>query len=221
MTHSHEGRRRSIVVVCGTVTFSSAALLALSFISPWQRPMPQPPAPTLEAGLVELAAPTAPAPPAATPPPAEESAVRQPSPAPPTSPPKGTSGKSKVRSTPHRTAPSSDPAPSPTTEQPSSTPQPSPDKGPAGGTSGARAIFQPLPDIPADLRRHALDVVARVRFTIASDGTATAELIEATPDPRLNQVLLETFLKWRFFPAVEQGKPTASVLVLTVPISIR
>lgn len=54
----------------------------------------------------------------------------------------------------------------------------------------------------------------------AADGSATAELEEATPDPRLNQVLLAAFQRWRFFPATEHGQPVASTLVLRVPIKV-
>lgn len=92
--------------------------------------------------------------------------------------------------------------------------------GPAGGTSGARAIEQPMPEIPPELRRYALSLVAVVKFTIAADGAAKAELAEATPDPRLNRALLEAFRRWRFFPAMQDGKPISSVLVLRVPIRV-
>ena len=90
----------------------------------------------------------------------------------------------------------------------------------SGGTGAARAIVQPSPVIPPELRRHLLAVEAVVRFTIAADGTAIAELEDATPDPRINQILLDTFRRWRFFPALQEGKPTASTLVLRVPIRV-
>ncbi len=65
-----------------------------------------------------------------------------------------------------------------------------------------------------------MQVVAVVRFTIAADGSAKAELREATPDPQLNRILAVTFGKWRFFPAMERGKPVASTLTLRVPITV-
>jgi len=84
----------------------------------------------------------------------------------------------------------------------------------------ARAIFQPMPEIPPELRRQAMHLVAVVEFAIAPDGTAQAVLREATPDPALNRVLIAAFARWRFFPALEQGKPIASTLTLRVPISV-
>lgn len=115
-------------------------------------------------------------------------------------------------------------SPSPPAVTPPVTPSPvasSQDARPTGDTSGARAIYQPLPELPPDLRRHALDLVATVRFTIAADGSALPELVEATPDPALNAALLDGFRRWRFFPAVERGRPVASILVLRVPVVVR
>jgi periplasmic protein TonB len=84
----------------------------------------------------------------------------------------------------------------------------------------ARAVFKPLPQIPDELREHALDTVAVVRFSVAIDGSAKAVLVRPTAIPRLNLLLLQAFSRWRFFPALENGKPVASVVDLTVPIKI-
>ena len=92
---------------------------------------------------------------------------------------------------------------------------------PGQAAGGARATFQPAPIIPPELRRRSFAFVAVVRFAIAIDGSAIPSLEEATPDPALNGVLLDTFKRWRFFPAVSNGKPAASVLVLRVPISVQ
>jgi len=56
---------------------------------------------------------------------------------------------------------------------------------------------------------------------VAADGSAQVELIEPTPDPALNSALLETLRKWRFFPAMEAGKPQASTLDIRIPMSVR
>jgi protein TonB len=92
---------------------------------------------------------------------------------------------------------------------------------PVGGSVGARAIFQPMPSIPESLRQRRLDAVAIVVFHVAPDGSATVELREATDDPRLNQVLLEGFKRWRFFPALDHDRPIASTIELRVPIAVR
>src|SRR4029453_332125 len=81
---------------------------------------------------------------------------------------------------------------------------------PGGGQMGARAIFKPLPEIPDSLRRRSIDLVALARFKVAVDGSAPVELIEPTTDPELNHALLDSLKRWRFFPAMQNGKPVAS-----------
>jgi protein TonB len=86
---------------------------------------------------------------------------------------------------------------------------------------GARALYKPPPEIPAALRRRALELVAVARFRVAADGSAAVELIEPTSDPELNRALLDKLKTWRFFPAMEQGRPVASSLDLRIPISVQ
>jgi protein TonB len=78
------------------------------------------------------------------------------------------------------------------------------------GHTGARAITQPLPEIPDDLREAAYHAIALARFTIHPDGSADVELLQPTQQPRLNQLLLSALHNWRFFPATENGKPVES-----------
>ena len=51
--------------------------------------------------------------------------------------------------------------------------------------------------------------------------SVAVELIEPTPDAALNRALLDTLRKWRFFPALEGGKPKASTIEIWIPISVR
>gem|GEM_PF-1113992 len=75
------------------------------------------------------------------------------------------------------------------------------------GNSPARAISQPLPTVPDDLREQAYRTVALVHLVIHTDGSVAVELVRPTPYPRLNQILLETLRGWRFFPALQNGHP--------------
>lgn len=207
----HDFGRRSAVVGLGTLAVAAILLFAAALI-PFRHPEPPSPAPVvIEAGVIESSAPPQPQPP---PPKAE----RQPQPAPKPiklSPPR------QPTATPR---PPSAPMEPPRSAAPPSPPPPPPQRpeedGLSGGTGAARAIIQPTPVIPPELRRHAMNLVAIVRFTIAADGAAKAELEEATPDLRLNQVLLDAFQRWRFFPATERGKPVASTLTLRVPVKV-
>ncbi|WP_193424959.1 energy transducer TonB, partial [Paraburkholderia kirstenboschensis] len=76
--------------------------------------------------------------------------------------------------------------------------------------TAARAIAQPLPEIPDDLREAAYHAIALARFTIHPNGSVDVELVQPTQQPRLNQLLLASLHNWRFFPAIENGKPVES-----------
>lgn len=87
-------------------------------------------------------------------------------------------------------------------------------------TSGARAIIRPMPQIPDDLREEAFNTAALVRFHVAADGSSTAELARPTPNPRLNRILLDSLNKWRFIPAIKNGKPVASTEEIVMKIEV-
>ena len=91
----------------------------------------------------------------------------------------------------------------------------------SGITMGARALYQPMPEIPDELRHRDLSVVAMARFRVAADGSATVTLVQATADPRLNAALMSALQKWRFFPAMDDGRPIASTIDIRVPIEVR
>src|SRR5256885_1263376 len=79
----------------------------------------------------------------------------------------------------------------------------------------------PLPQIPEALRRRDVEVVALALFRVAIDGSATVELVQPTFDTGLNRALLDTLKTWRFFPALDNGRPVASTVQIRIPISVR
>jgi protein TonB len=84
-------------------------------------------------------------------------------------------------------------------------------RAPSGPVSkDARLLSQPLPQLPDDLREEGYQAVAVARFAIHADGTVDVDLLKPTPNPRLNQILLATLRQWRFFPAMEDGRPVES-----------
>jgi protein TonB len=96
-------------------------------------------------------------------------------------------------------------------------------KGPPGGSENmsARAIYKPMPEIPEALRRRTIELVAVARFRVAASGSAQVELVEPTSDPDLNRALLESLRRWRFFPAMQAGKPVTSTLDIRIPVSVK
>ena len=119
------------------------------------------------------------------------------------------------------TQPQKDPAPIAPTAKPANSARPqsespsdenSPPMQPTASpvNSAARSIAHPLPALPDDLREQAYQTVATARFMIHTDGSVDVELIKPTPSPRLNQILLEALHQWRFFPALQNGRPIES-----------
>ncbi|MDR3390188.1 MAG: energy transducer TonB [Sulfuriferula sp.] len=111
-----------------------------------------------------------------------------------------------------------DPTPLP---PPPPKPQPSPDSSQDGTRQmGARALFQPKPVVPEDLRDETIHVVVTARIHIGTDGNVRVELVKPAPDPRVNQLVLNTLKTWRFFPAIQAGKPVESVQDVKVAIDV-
>jgi protein TonB len=101
-----------------------------------------------------------------------------------------------------------------------------PGRGPQGPPSGtdtmsARAIYKPMPEVPESLRHRTVELVAVARFRVTADGSAQVELTEPTGDPDLNRALVETLKRWRFFPAMQAGKPIVSTIDIRIPISVK
>lgn len=86
--------------------------------------------------------------------------------------------------------------------------------------TGARAVYSPLPKIPDELREEASQSQALVRFDIRADGTASVALVQPTPNPVLNRLILQTLSSWRFFPAVQDGKPVASTQEVRIRLEV-
>lgn len=60
-------------------------------------------------------------------------------------------------------------------------------------------LFNPLPQIPDDLREESFMSDALARFYINADGSvAKVELIKPCANPRLNHLLLKSLRKWKF-----------------------
>jgi protein TonB len=90
-----------------------------------------------------------------------------------------------------------------------------------GGNAGARVLYQPRPEIPEALRRRSIEITTVARFRVAANGSAQVELTEPSADADLNRAVLDALRRWRFFPAIEDGKPVPSTLDIRIPISVR
>ena len=86
---------------------------------------------------------------------------------------------------------------------------------------GARAIYAPPPKIPDDLRENVFDALAVAHFEVSYDGDVKVSLSQATSDPRLNAILLDTLRQWRFFPAIRKGIAVNSEFDVRIPIAVK
>lgn len=116
-------------------------------------------------------------------------------------------------------------APSPTPEAntpppPAPAPTVLPQRPLESSRAAARILYKPLPKIPDELRDQAIEMEALARFDIKPDGTATVELVRPTPNPALNRIILDTLRTWRFFPALDSGRPVASTQELRVRLEV-
>ncbi len=190
-----------------------------------------PPSSAIEARLIELPPPKpaeppkiAPAAPARIAPrmhPRRESPPR-PKPRPAVSPPPvPESATSSLGSIP---VPSSkEAAPSPAQGNEASTGESGGEGAGIGGSDsgGARAIYAPLPKIPDELRENAFSSVAVAHFIVGPDGKVQVTLTTPTPNPKLNELILETLHEWKFFPAIKDGIAIASQFDVRIPISVQ
>ncbi|MBV8032812.1 MAG: TonB family protein [Betaproteobacteria bacterium] len=201
-----------VLLLWCALLWAIGVLLARQPIAPEPKPIEMalvevPPAPVEE---------SAPSPPVAREPPRPRQRERAPQPAlrapakreaPPPS--------QNVVQPPEPSAPAQPIAPPPT---PSTPPPQAPA---AAGRAGARALYNPLPKIPDELRDRASTTEALARFEIRPDGTVSVQLLKPTPDPTLNRAILDTLRTWRFFPATENGRPVTSIQDVRIQLEVR
>jgi periplasmic protein TonB len=88
-------------------------------------------------------------------------------------------------------------------------------------SAGARAMYAPAPTIPDDLREGTFSTIAVARFRVSAEGEVDVSLVKPTPNPRLNQILLDTLKQWKFFPAMKEGVAIKSEFELRIPIAVQ
>jgi protein TonB len=88
-------------------------------------------------------------------------------------------------------------------------------------STGARAIYAPVPKIPDELREETFVSVAVAHFRVTYDGRVEIALVQPTSSPRLNEILIDTLKQWRFFPAMKQGIAVDSEFNVRIPIAVQ
>ncbi len=126
---------------------------------------------------------------------------------------------------------SSDPAPSWTLQYSLLRNQPNSSSAPqlkitlsSSGTLGQLLAPFPItkedPQLPAEVVSNNLGRLIVVYAEISSEGTPESLRIIQSPNPLLNEPLLEAIAKWTFRPAVLNGEPVAVKALFGIPLSL-
>jgi protein TonB len=71
------------------------------------------------------------------------------------------------------------------------------------------------------MREEPFSAVAVARFRVSPEGNVNVTLIQPTPNPRLNQILLDTLKQWKFFPAMKDGVAVNSEFEVRIPVTVQ
>ena len=74
---------------------------------------------------------------------------------------------------------------------------------------------------PMICARATFSTVAVARFKVSPEGAVDVALVKPTPNPRLNQILLDTLKQWKFFPAMKDGVAINSEFEVRIPIAVQ
>lgn len=87
------------------------------------------------------------------------------------------------------------------------------------GKVPAHPIYTPAPEYDPDARRAHVRGTVRLSIVVGADGLVHDAKIQKSLDPRLDQKAIEAVEKWKFDPAVQDGKPIP--VELPVEVSFR
>ena len=86
--------------------------------------------------------------------------------------------------------------------------------------SEARLLAQSEPELPAEFTDRAFSFDVTARLEIGVDGAVTSVILaQPTPEPYLNQALIVALQKWRYYPAIDAGKPVAATVEVHFTLS--
>ena len=87
---------------------------------------------------------------------------------------------------------------------------PQPRSEPSGPTREAEPANQVQPEIPDDLRQESFKSFVRVRVIIEADGSFTVVLRTSSGNAEVDRIALDALKRWKWKPALENGKPVQS-----------
>jgi protein TonB len=84
----------------------------------------------------------------------------------------------------------------------------------------AKAIECPRPEIPAELHEQCFKSCCIARFMIKDDGKYSVKLISSSGSEQVDDIAIDTLRRWKFKPALLDGKPVDSSRKIRVEFQV-
>jgi protein TonB len=84
----------------------------------------------------------------------------------------------------------------------------------------AMAVDCPRPEIPAELHEQCFKSCCIARFLIKADGKSSVKLISSSGSEEVDDIAIDTLRRWRFKPALLDGKPVESTRKIKVEFEV-
>jgi protein TonB len=86
--------------------------------------------------------------------------------------------------------------------------------------SDAFAVECPQPEIPAELSEECHKSCCMARFCITHEGKHQVSLVSSSGSDEVDEIALRTLRRWKFKPAMLNGKPVQSVRKIKVEFEV-
>jgi TonB family protein len=84
----------------------------------------------------------------------------------------------------------------------------------------AEALVCPHPEIPPELHEQCFKSCCIARFIIKADGKSSVKLLSSSGSAQVDDIALSTLQRWRFRPAMLNGKPVQSTRKIRVEFEV-
>ena len=84
----------------------------------------------------------------------------------------------------------------------------------------AKGVECPCPEIPSELKEESMKCCCVARFNIDQEGKCKVKLVSSSGSDEIDDITLRTLRKWKFKPAMLDGKPVPSTRRIKVEFQV-
>jgi TonB family protein len=84
----------------------------------------------------------------------------------------------------------------------------------------AKGVNCPCPQLPSELKENGMQCCCEVRFQIDDRGDSKVKIVRSSGSDEIDDITLRAVRKWKFRPAMLDGKPVASTRRLKVEYEV-